>query len=129
MDGRVGSPVSEAPRILVVDDCETSLRFQEYALSGTFRVLLAKDGAEALRLARRERIDLVLLDLGLPDASGLDVLRELREREGAPPVVVLTVRGDAESREQARRHGCVGYLTKPVTLSELLRAVRLHLQN
>jgi DNA-binding response OmpR family regulator len=127
VDGRVA--VSEAPRVLVVDDCEISLLFHEYALAGGFRVLLARDGEEALRLICRERIDLVLLDLGLPDASGLDVLGELRGRDGAPPVVVLTVRGDAESRAQARERGCAGYLTKPVTVGELVRTVRRHLRN
>jgi DNA-binding response OmpR family regulator len=114
-----------------VDDCETSLRFQEYALCETCQLLMARDSEEALRLVARHHVDLVLLDLGLPSASGFDVLRRLREQDptGALPVIVLTVRGDADAREQAERGGCAAFLTKPVSLGELLRAVRRHLRN
>lgn len=129
MDGRVDSSLTKTPRVLVVDDCETSLRFQEYALCGACHVLKARDGEEALRRIASERIDLVVLDLGLPGASGLDVLRRLRRRDpaGGPPVIVLTVRGDDEARQLAREEGCAAYLTKPVALSELLGVVRRHL--
>lgn len=131
MDGRVDSSPTTAPRVLVVDDCETSLLFQEYALCGACRVIKARDGEEALRLVASEQIDLVVLDLGLPGASGLDVLRRLRERDpaGGFPVIVLTVRGDAATRELARQEGCAAYLTKPVAVGELLGVVRRHLSN
>lgn len=131
MDGRVGSALARSPRVLVVDDCETSLLFQEYALSGACYVIKARDGEEALRLVETERIDLVVLDLVLPGASGLDVLRRLRARDpaGGFPVIVLTVRGDCETRELARLGGCAAYLTKPVALGDLLAVVRRHLPN
>jgi DNA-binding response OmpR family regulator len=129
VDGRVSPIRPEPPRVLVVDDCETSLRFQEYALAGRFEVRTARSGDEALAAARRERFDLVVLDLGLPDTPGLEVLRALRESDGAPPVVVLTVQGSATSREEARQRGCAAYLTKPITFGELLREIRKHLPN
>ena len=131
MDGRVGALARATPRVLVVDDCETSLRFQEYVLSGSCEVLKARDGEEALRLAASRPVDLILLDLGLPGLGGLEVLCRLREAdpEGRVPVIVLTVRGDAETEELARRRGCAAYLTKPVALGDLLREVRRHLRH
>jgi two-component system phosphate regulon response regulator PhoB len=121
----------DGARVLIVDDCETSLLFQEYALCGAGHVLKARDAEEALRLVQAERIDLVVLDLGLPDACGLDVLRRLRSQDplGGPPVIVLTVRGDAETRERAGEAGCAAFLTKPVSVGELLHVARQHLHH
>lgn len=119
------------PRVLIVDDCETSLLFQELALSGTCEVLKAMDGRQALGMAAHEAIDLVLLDLQLPGLDGFEVmqgLRRLNPDDGAP-VIVVTVRGDAETIARARRDGCAAFLTKPVTASRLVRAVRRHLRH
>ena len=133
MDGRVAADAAEIPdlaRVLVVDDCETSLLFQEYALQGLCRVVKARDGLEALRLVEGGGIDLVLLDLGLPGVDGLEVLRRMRAREpsGETPVVVVSTQGAIASRELARRSGCSEYLAKPVTFGELVRVVRRHLR-
>ncbi len=116
------------PRVLIVDDCETSLMFEELALGPGFEVLKARDGEEALHIAERERLDLVLLDLMLPGADGFEVLRRLRARPGRQvPVLVLSVRGDAEEVARAQEHGCNGYLTKPVSARTLQRTVTRHL--
>ena len=116
--------------VLVVDDCETSLVFQEFALQGLCRVLKARDGREALRLVESERVDLVLLDLGLPGIDGLEVLRRMRARDpaGDTPVVVVSTRGALETRELARQSGCSDYLAKPVSSGELVRVVRRYLR-
>lgn len=116
------------PRVLIVDDCETSLMFEELALGSTFDVLKARDGEEALRIAEREPLDLVLLDLMLPALDGFEVLRRLRCGPARQvPVLVLTVRGDTAVAARARQFGCNGYLTKPVSARELLRAANRHL--
>ena len=131
MDRRVAAAASaEVASVLVVDDCETSLLFQEYALQGLCRVVKARDGLEALRLVEGQRIDLVLLDLGLPGVDGLEVLRRMRARDpsGDTPVVVVSTQGAIETRELARRSGCSEYLAKPVSFGELVRVVRRHLR-
>lgn len=118
-------PVAAAkPRVLIVDDCETSLMFEELALGPGFEVLKARDGGQALAIAARERVDLVLLDLMLPTIDGFEVLRRLPSTvRRRLPVLVLTVRGDAEEVARALENGCDGYLTKPVSAQDLQRAV------
>lgn len=112
------------PRVLIVDDCETSLMFEELALGPSFEVLKARDGDQALAIAARERVDLVLLDLMLPTVDGFEVLRRLRSAaRRRVPVLVLTVRGDDEEVARARESGCDEYLTKPVSAQDLQRAV------
>jgi DNA-binding response OmpR family regulator len=114
--------------VLIVDDCETSLMFEELALGSGFEVLKARDGDEALWIAESQPIDLVLLDLMLPTVDGFEVLRRLRRGvRRHVPVVVVTVRGDVALVARAREYGCSGYLTKPVGARELRRVVTHHL--
>jgi putative two-component system response regulator len=116
------------PRVLIVDDCETSLMFEELALTPNYEVLKARDGDEALRIVEHQAVDLVLLDLMLPSLDGFGVLRRLRSGPAAHvPVLVLTVRGDAEEVARAHECGCNGYMTKPVSALQLLRAVSANL--
>ncbi len=117
-------------KILVVDDCPTSLLFLEFLLCRqNYEVVKATDGAQALDRIAVERPDLVLMDLVMPDLSGLDVVRALRERDETRgiPVVLVTVRGDSASRDEAMRSGCQDYLTKPVTGAELRARLGQHL--
>lgn len=91
-----------------------------------YRVLPAPDGAAALRLASGERVpDLVILDLGLPDVSGLEVARALRARPETAriPIVALTGQALEAKREESLASGCSIYLTKPVDTHELLRII------
>jgi DNA-binding response OmpR family regulator len=104
------------PRILVVDD-ETAIRVlvrMNLVLAG-MEVLEAKDGAEALETARRERPDLVLLDVMMPDVDGFEVARELARDEATRdiPVVFLTARADRVDELRGYEAGAVAYVTKP----------------
>src|SRR5260221_10137414 len=91
-----------------------------------FGVLPAPSASDALRLCRYKQPDLMLLDLTLPDASGLDVLREIREADGVVsrfdprlPVIVLTGRGAAEDRLRGLEFGADDYVVKPFHYGEL----------
>jgi DNA-binding response OmpR family regulator len=81
-------------------------------------------GEEALARIGQGGIDLQILDLGLPDMDGLDVLRQLRGNGSNLPVVVVTARSDLQDRATAFDLGVTGYLRKPFPLSELLGLVR-----
>jgi DNA-binding response OmpR family regulator len=117
-------PAPARPRVLIVDDCETSLMFEELALGPGFEVLKARDGAQAIAIAEHEPLDLVLLDLMLPAVDGFEVLRRLRSGPRRDvPVLMLTVRGDSDEAARAWEQGCDDYLTKPVSARELQRAV------
>jgi two-component system KDP operon response regulator KdpE len=94
-----------------------------------YRVILANDGAEGLRCAATEHPDIILLDLGLPDKDGADVLRDLRQWSKTP-VVILSVRNSEEDVIACLDAGANDYLTKPFRSGELLArvraAIRLH---
>jgi two-component system KDP operon response regulator KdpE len=116
-------------RVLVVDD-EQQLRLAlKRALTGHgYTVREAGDGRDALAAFEAFRPDIVLLDLMLPDMSGVDVCREVR-RAHATPIIVLSVVGDEKTKVQALDEGADDYLTKPFALNELLARVRVALRH
>ena len=128
------SETVRAATVVVCEDDELTREFLcDNLTADRFEVLPAATAAAALRLCRYETPDLLLLDLNLPDASGLDVLREIRATEAAPafdpdlPVVVLSGRGDARERIRGLREGADDYLVKPFDYEELLLRVRSQL--
>ena len=122
------SPASGA-RVLVVDDEPAILRVVQTNLTGhDFRVETADTGRAALEAHSRFHPDLVLLDLGLPDMDGLEVIREIRTNSSTP-IVVLSVRGAERDKVQALDLGADDYLTKPFGVDELLARVRVALRH
>ncbi len=95
----------------------------DYLERAGFRALQAFDGATAIRTAQHDRPDLVVLDLGLPDMDGLDVLRRVRERSPLP-VVVLTARGEETDRLVGLEVGADDYVVKPFSPKEVVARVR-----
>jgi two-component system, OmpR family, KDP operon response regulator KdpE len=120
---------SAAPRILVIDDEAQIRRFLDIGLRVEgYEVLLAANAAEGLALAATQSPDLVILDVGLPDREGHDVLAELRQWSQVP-VLMLSVR-DAESEKvRALDHGANDYVTKPFGIQELMARLRALLRN
>jgi DNA-binding response OmpR family regulator len=114
--------------VLVVDD-EPVLRemVAEALVSDGLRVVTAADGREALERFRAEQPDLVLLDLMLPELSGMEVCRILR-RESAVPIVMLTARDSELDKVVGLELGADDYVTKPFSLRELQARVRAHLR-
>jgi two-component system KDP operon response regulator KdpE len=116
-------------RILVVDDEPGILRAVQTNLGRRdYRVDTADSGRAALETYQRVRPDLVLLDLGLPDMDGLDVLRAIRER-ASTPIVVLSAREAERDKVTALDLGADDYLTKPFGVNELLARVRVALRH
>jgi two-component system response regulator MprA len=115
--------------LLIVDD-DSELRLflrQELELEG-YVCEEAANGQQALGLMRSQGWDLVLLDWGLPDFSGLEVCRRLRQGDAATPVLMLTARDEVCDRVAALDAGADDYLTKPFSLDELLARVRARLR-
>lgn len=113
-------------RILVVDDEPDITALVAYHLAKAgYRVVTAASGAEALRAAREERPDLVILDLMLPGVSGYDVLAEMRSREETRDVgvILLTARREEADRIRGLSLGADDYLTKPFSPQELILRV------
>jgi two-component system response regulator QseB len=112
-------------RVLVVEDdrmiakgLHTALKQDGYAVDGV------SDGRSAAAALRSSRFDVVLLDLGLPERDGLEVLRELRSRGDATPVIILTARDDVQSRIQGLDAGADDYIVKPFDLDEVAARMR-----
>ncbi|MDQ1301734.1 MAG: hypothetical protein QG637_1656 [Chloroflexota bacterium] len=111
-------------KILVVDDESKIVKLvRAYLEQAGFSVVVAEDGQTALIQARREKPDLVVLDLGLPGIDGLDVARTLR-REGDTPIIMLTARVEDTDRIIGLELGADDYVTKPFNPRELVARVR-----
>ena len=114
--------------VLVVDDSVTMRRMIMAALRDVREVSFdqAGSGLEAIERITVAPVDLVILDLNMPDVHGLEVLRFVRshERFHSLPVVILTTRGDDESRASALRDGATLYLTKPFTPAAFAPQIR-----
>jgi two-component system KDP operon response regulator KdpE len=117
------------PLVLVVEDESAVLRFLRATLATHgHRLIEAGSGAEALRMASQHVPDVVLLDLGLPDMDGLEVLRRLREWTRVP-ILVISARGQERDKVLALDAGADDYLTKPFGLPELLARIRVALRH
>ncbi len=119
---------SKRPRILVVDDEPQILRFLGTSLKAHgYEVLEAATGGEGVELARQEQPDLIILDLGLPDIDGTDVLAQVREMSSVP-VIVLSAREGETDKVGALDLGADDYVTKPFGVGELMARVRTTLR-
>ncbi len=117
--------MSAAPiRVLVVDDEPPIRKLLRMGLTAQgYQTLEAPNGKAALELLS-EAPDLIILDLGLPDTQGLDLLRTIRARNESVPIVVLSSRGDEAGKVQALDLGADDYITKPFGMDELLARMR-----
>lgn len=115
-------------RILIVDDEEPIRRFLRISLAANgHTVLEAEGGREAVRLAAADPPDLVVLDLGLPDMDGQEVISALRETSRVP-ILVLSVRAGETDKVEALDRGAEDYVAKPFGIAELMARVRVALR-
>jgi two-component system KDP operon response regulator KdpE len=120
--------IAEA-KVLVVDDEHAIVRALSAALGARgYRVEVARDGQEALERAATSSPDLIVLDLGLPDVDGIEVLRRIRAWSDVP-VVVLTAEGADDVKVTALDEGADDYVTKPFSTPELLARLRVALRH
>jgi two-component system KDP operon response regulator KdpE len=117
------------PKILVVDDEPQIRRLLKTSLAPhKFGVVEAGTAAAALKRISTEAVDLVILDLGLPDRGGMAVIEALRE-QSAVPIIVLSVRSDEDTKVRAFELGADDYVTKPFGMAELLSRIRAALRH
>ena len=116
------------PLLLVIDDELPIRRFLRAGLEGQgYTLVEAADGTDGLAQAATRSPDLVLLDLGLPDLDGIEIVRRIREWS-ALPIIVLTARGQEEDKIRALDAGADDYVTKPFSMGELLARLRAALR-
>ncbi len=115
---------SVVTRVLVVEDeIKIARLVRDYLRQAGFDVLEATDGPSALSLARTEKPDMIVLDLGLPGRDGLDVTRELRATSSVP-IIMLTARSEETDRIVGLELGADDYITKPFSPKELVARIR-----
>jgi two-component system response regulator CpxR len=115
--------MSKHTLLLVDDDCELAEMLREFALGEGYRLLHAASGACALKMLKERQIDLVMLDVMMPELSGFEVLKRLRVRSDIP-VLMLTARGEDGDRIQGLDLGADDYLAKPFNPRELMARIR-----
>jgi len=115
--------------VLVIDDEPPILRFLRTSLAAVgHRVVTAEDAAGALSMLAAEKPDVVILDLGLPDRSGFELITEIRKRSSVP-IVVLSARSDERSKVRALDLGADDYIGKPFGMAELMARLRAALRH
>lgn len=118
-----------AKRVLIVDDEKAIVDILKYNLQkNEFEVIEAYDGAEALRLAKEQDPDIILLDIMLPYMDGFEVCKALREEGNNVPIIMLTAREDETDKVFGLEIGADDYITKPFSIRELMARVRANIR-
>ena len=117
--------MSQPTRILVIeDDPAVATSLQDGLVEEGYEVVWRSSGADGVAYAKNNRVQLIILDVRLPDGSGFDFCRQLRELKLRQPILMLTVRRDETAKVLGLEMGADDYVTKPYSLSELLSRVR-----
>ncbi len=118
-----GSPKT----VLVVEDNELNMKlFHDLLEAHGYNILQTKDGMEALRLAREHKPDLILMDIQLPEVSGLEVTKWIKEDDDLKsiPVIAITAFAMKGDEEKVRAGGCEAYIAKPISVTNFLETVQ-----
>jgi two-component system cell cycle response regulator DivK len=116
--------------VLIVEDNELNMKlFHDLLDAHGYATVQTRNGLEALSLARTHRPDLILMDIQLPEVSGLEVTKWLKQDESlrAIPVIAVTAFAMKGDEERIREGGCEAYLSKPISVSKFLETVRHYL--
>jgi two-component system, OmpR family, KDP operon response regulator KdpE len=120
---------SEGPKILLIEDEQEIRRFLRVSLTGHgYRLVESDTGREGIMQAASQQPDLMILDLGLPDIDGMEVIREVRQWSHMP-IVILSARGQEHEKVDALDAGADDYLTKPFSVGELVARIRVALRH
>ena len=115
-----------AKSILVVEDNELNMKlFHDLLEAQGYNVLQTRDGMEALKLARTHKPDLILMDIQLPEVSGLEVTKWLKEDDGlrSIPVIAVTAFAMKGDEQKIREGGCEAYISKPISVANFLETI------
>ncbi|MGH7089623.1 MAG: response regulator [Stellaceae bacterium] len=119
-------PLPVPKSVLIVEDNELNMKlFHDLLEAHGYAILQTKDGMEALRLARQHRPDLILMDIQLPEVSGLEVTKWIKEDDDLRtiPIIAVTAFAMKGDEEKIREGGCEAYIAKPISVVNFLRTV------
>jgi len=113
-------------KVMVVEDNELNMKlFHDLLESRGYDIIETRDGMEALKMARSERPDLILMDIQLPEVSGLEVTKWIKEDDDLKhiPIIAVTAFAMKGDEEKIREGGCEAYIAKPISVSSFLATV------
>ena len=113
--------------VLIVEDNDLNMKlFHDLLEAHGYDTLQTKDGMEALRLARQHRPDLILMDIQLPEVSGLEVTKWIKEDDELRmiPIIAVTAFAMKGDEEKIREGGCEAYLSKPISVTHFIKILR-----
>ena len=122
--------VAMGKTVLIVEDNELNMKlFHDLLEAHGYATLQTRDGMEALKIARQERPDLILMDIQLPEVSGLEVTKWIKEDDELKkiPVIAVTAFAMKGDEEKIREGGCEDYIAKPISIAKFLDTVRRYL--
>ena len=122
------TPQAAHPKtILVVEDNELNMKlFHDLLEAHGYNILQTRDGMEALKLARQHKPDLILMDIQLPEVSGLEVTKWIKEDDALKmiPIIAVTAFAMKGDEEKIREGGCEAYIAKPISVTNFLKTVQ-----
>ena len=119
-----------AKQVLIVEDNELNMKlFNDLLEASGYGTIQTRSGVEAVELVRKHKPDLILMDIQLPEVSGLEVIRWLKDDEATRhiPVIAVTAFAMKGDEEKIRQGGCDAYLSKPISVVKFLETVRTYL--
>jgi len=119
-----------AKTVLIVEDNELNMKlFHDLLEAHGYRTLQSRNGFDAMEIARADRPDLILMDIQLPEVSGLEVTKWLKEDDDLKsiPVIAVTAFAMKGDEERIRQGGCEAYISKPISVAKFLETVRSYL--
>jgi two-component system, cell cycle response regulator DivK len=127
VDRRGSDPRSSQRSVLIVEDNELNMKlFNDLLVAHGYRVIQTRNGFDALELAKKHRPDLILMDIQLPEVSGLEVTKWLKDDENLRqiPIIAVTAFAMKGDEERIRSGGCEAYISKPISVMTFLETVR-----
>jgi len=114
--------------ILIVEDTELNIDLLTQLLEDDYSLLVAKDGAEGVRIAEQSHPDLILMDISLPIMDGYEATRQIRTTMASTPIIGLSAHAMSGDADKAKEAGCNDYLTKPVNEDLLIQKLKEYLR-
>ena len=118
--------------VLIVEDNELNMKlFNDLLEANGYKTIQTRDGVEAVELTRRHRPDLILMDIQLPEVSGLQVIQWIKDDDDLKhiPIIAITAFAMKGDEEKIRQGGCEAYLSKPISVVKFLETVRTYLSD
>ncbi len=119
-----------AKKILIVEDNELNMKlFNDLLEAKGYEVVQTRNGLEALDLAKQHRPDLILMDIQLPEVSGLEVTKWIKEDEmiSSIPVIAVTAFAMKGDEERIRQGGCEAYISKPISVATFIKTIQYYI--